>query len=141
MKNTESVAPQHDTSASSSLIYDVTISEEQILNIIRSLNRNKAHGWDEISIRMIKLSDTSLVTPLKIIFMNCLKKGIFPEVWKCANAVPVNKKKEKKLKANYRPISLLPISGKVLEKLAYDPLYSHLVYPINIHKAFYLQSI
>ena len=69
--NTGNVAPQHDTSASSSLINDVTISEKQILNIIRSLNPNKAHGWDEISIRMIKLSDASLVTPLKIIFMNC----------------------------------------------------------------------
>ena len=125
--NTGSVAPQHDTSASSSQINDVTISEEQILNIIRSLNPNKAHGWDEISIRMIKLSDASLVTPLKIIFMNCLKRGIFPEVWKCANVVPVHKKNEKNLKVNYRPISLLPIFGKVLEKLVYDSLYSHLV--------------
>ena len=97
------------------------------MNIIRSLNPNKAHGWDEISIRMIKLSDASLVTPLKIIFMNCLKRGIFPEVWKCANVVPVHKKNEKNLKVNYRPISLLPIFGKVLEKLVYDSLYSHLV--------------
>ena len=109
------------------LINDFVISDEKILKIIRSLNPNKAHGWDEISIRMIKLSDVALVTPLKIIFTNCLRRGVFPEIWKCANVVPVHKKNEKNIKSNYRPISLLPIFGKVLEKLIYDSLYSHLV--------------
>ena len=85
----------HDTQGSSTLISDFVISEVKILNIIRSLNPNKAHGWDEISIRMIKLSDSSLVTPLKIIFTNCLRHGVFPEIWKRANVVPVHKKNEK----------------------------------------------
>ena len=108
-------------------IPDFVISEEKILNIIRSLNPNKAHGWDEISVRMIKMSDDALVLPLKTIFINCLRSGIFPEIWKCANVVSVHKKNEKNLKGNYRPISLLPIFGKILEKLIYDSLYSHLV--------------
>ena len=43
------------------------------------------------------------------------------------DVVPVHKKNEKNLKENYRPISLLPVFGKVLEKLIYDSLYSHLV--------------
>ena len=102
-------------------------TDEKILNILRSLSPNKAHGWDEISVRMIKLSDDALVLPLKIIFTNCLRRGLFPEVWKHANVVPVHKKNEKNLKGNYRPISLLPIFGKILEKLVYDSLYSHLV--------------
>ena len=41
--------------------------------------------------------------------------------------VPVHKKNEKNVKGNYPPISLLPIFGKILEKLVYDSLYSHLV--------------
>ena len=77
--------------------------------------------------RMIKLSDTALVVPLKIIFTNCLRCGLFRQIWKHANVVPVHKKNEKNLKGNYRPISLLPIFGKILEKLIYDSLYSHLV--------------
>ena len=48
-------------------------------------------------------------------------------MWKCANVVPVHKKNEKNLKGNYRPISLLLIFGKILEKLIYDALYLHLV--------------
>ena len=77
--------------------------------------------------RMIKLSDVSLVLLLKIIFTSCLRRGLFPEIWKYANVVPVHKQNEKNLKGNYRPISLLPIFGKMLEKLIYDSLYSHLV--------------
>ena len=84
-------------------------------------------GEEEISVRMIKLSDGALVLPLKIIFTNCLRRGLFPEIWKCANVVPVHKKHEKNVKGNYRPISLLPIFGKILEKLIYDSFYSHLV--------------
>ena len=53
-------------------------------------------------------------------FETCLRHGLFPEIWKHANVVLVHKKNEKNLKGNYRPISLLPIFGKILEKLVYD---------------------
>ena len=124
--DTGSEIPQ-DIPLTTTLISDFAISDEKILNILRSLNPNKAHGWDEISVRMIKLSDDALVLPLKIIFTNCLRRGLFPEIWKHANVVPVHKKNEKNLKGDYRPISLLPIFGKILEKLVYDSLYTHLV--------------
>ena len=106
---------------------EFAISEEKILKIIRNLNSNKAHGWDGISVRMIKICDESLIVPLRLIFENCLHQGIFPEPWKRANIVPVHKKNEKNLKENYRPISLLPIFSKILEKLIYDSLYSYLI--------------
>ena len=38
-------------------ITDFVIYEEKIFNIIRSLNLDKAHGWEEISVRMIKMSN------------------------------------------------------------------------------------
>ena len=124
--DTGSHIPQ-DALVTDNMINDFVISDEKILNIIRALNPNKAHGWDEISVRMIKFSDVALVNPLKIIFTNCLRRGRFPKIWKYANVVPVHKKNEKNVKGNYRPISLLPIFGKILEKLVYDSLYSHLV--------------
>ena len=76
---------------------------------------------------MINLSDAALVVSLKIVFTNCPRNGVFPHVWTYANVVPVYIKNEKNLKENYRPILLLPIFGKILEKLIYDSLYSHLV--------------
>ena len=122
--DTGSVIPS-DLPVTASQLREFVISEGKIIRIIRSLNPNKAHGWDAFSVRMIKMCDDSLIIPLKLIFQNCLHHGIFPETWKRANVVPVHKKNEKNLKENYRPISLLPIFGKILKKLIYESLYSH----------------
>ena len=75
---------------------------------------------------MIKLCDEVLLLPLKLIFENCLSQGIFPEMWKKANVVSIHKKNLENLKQNCRPISLLPIFGKILEKLIFNTLYQHL---------------
>ena len=45
----------------------------ELLQIIRALNINKAHGYDNISIRMIKICDRSLLKPLNILFRNSVK--------------------------------------------------------------------
>ena len=71
------------------------ISDEKILRTIRSLNPKKAHGWDDVSIRIIEICDTSLLIPLKLIFEACRVQGIFPEIWKQAHVVPVHKKARK----------------------------------------------
>ena len=108
-------------------IHSFDISEEEILNILTSLNANKAHGPDNISVNMIKLCGTDLAAPLKLIFDNILKTGIFPKQWKRAHVTPVHKKDNKQLIKNYRPISLLPIFAKIFEKIVFKNLYNHLV--------------
>ena len=70
----------------------IPISNEKVIRIIRSLNPNKAHGRDEISMLLIKISDNVLVISLKIIFENRIKNGFSKEIWKMANIVPVHKK-------------------------------------------------
>ena len=47
-------------------------------------------------------------------------------MWKLANVIPIFKKGNKQLMKNYRPISLLPICGKFLEKIIFNTLYKHL---------------
>ena len=68
----------------------------------------KAQGYDNLSIRMIKMCSESITLTLNIIFQESLEKEKFPEIWKKANVVPVHKKEEKTFIINYRPISLLP---------------------------------
>ena len=53
---------------------------KNILSIINSLDSNKAHGCDNISIKMIKICNESVTIPLKIISEESLKKGIFPDI-------------------------------------------------------------
>ena len=78
----------------------------------KNLNPNKSHGWDNISIRMIKLCGKSIVYPLNLVFEVSLQCGEFPDYWKKANVVPVHKKENKNLVKNYGTISLLQIFGK-----------------------------
>ena len=105
----------------------VRFSENYILKVIRKLDPNKAHGHDEISIRMLKLSDKAICKPLHMIFTSCLQTGVFPIHWKKANVVPIHKKESKQLFKNYRPVSLLPICGKVFERLIYNEVYPYLI--------------
>ena len=93
------------------------VTNEQISNILASLKTNKAHGPDDISVNMIKLSGNTLCAPLKLIFNNILTTGIFPKQWKRDNVTPVHKKENKQIINNYRPISLLAIFAKVFEKI------------------------
>ena len=71
----------------------IDFSTDDILKIIRNLDPNKAHGHDMISIRMIKICDTSICRPLKLIFQACLESEKFPNEWKKANVAPVHKKR------------------------------------------------
>ena len=56
-----------------------------------SLDPNKAHGCDMISIDMLKIRNKSIFKPLELIFQSCIKYGKFPNEWKMANVVPQGK--------------------------------------------------
>ena len=65
-----------------------------------------------------------------------LNTGIFPEQLKIAKITPIFKKGEKYILGNYRPISILPVISKVLERIMYNRIYKHvtennLLYIIN----------
>ena len=98
------------------------VANKDVLLIINSLDSSKAHGYDNISIKMIKLCKDSITIPLKIIFEESLKKGIFPDMWKKGNIIPAHNKDDKTLINNYLPISLLPIFGKIFERVIYNSL-------------------
>ena len=104
----------------------ISIQCDEITSLIRNLNPNKATGSDGISGRMLLLCDNSVVLPLKIIFQNILVTSTYPDMWKLANVTPIFKKGDKQLIRNYRPISLLPICGKIFEKIVFNNLYSYL---------------
>ena len=89
----------------------------KILSIICIFDVSKAHGSDNVSVRIVKICDESLVKPLFNIFQFSLETGNFPSYWKRGNIVPVHKKGNKDLINNYRPVSLLPIFSKIYDTL------------------------
>ena len=71
----------------------VTFSAEDIGKIIQCLDHNKAHGHDNISIRMLKICGDTICKPLEMIYSQALTSGSFPSEWKKGNIVPIHKKK------------------------------------------------
>ena len=102
------------------------ISVNDIVTLIRKLNPNKATGPDGISAQMLILCGDTAAIPLKLLFNNILSTGLYPNIWKLANVTPIHKKNDKQVVKNYRPISLLPICGKILEKIIFNHLYTFL---------------
>ena len=75
---------------------------------------------------MIKICVKAIVKPLSIVYKNCIDNFLFPDLWKKSNIVPVHKKGDKQLLQNYRPVSLLPILGKILEKILFNSISEYL---------------
>ena len=62
--------------------------------------------------------------PLARLYNNCLREGVFPTVFKIGKVTPIYKKDNKESIENYRPVSILPIFGKIFEKIIYTRLYA-----------------
>ena len=101
----------------------IRFTSDDILKVIKNFDPNKAHDHDMRRIRMIKICDASICKPSKIISRSCLENGKFPTEWKKANVIPAHKKGDKQNLKNYRPISLLPVAGKIFERTLYNNKY------------------
>ena len=86
---------QHMFKHTYNILDTIVFSKKDVYKIIKNLDSNKVHGHDIISIRMIKLCGISICKPLRIIFQNCLRSGMFPSEWKKANIVPTFEKGDK----------------------------------------------
>ena len=64
------------------------------------------------------------------IFNRSITTSIFPEEWKCSKVISLLKqgRNAPTLKNNYRPISIIPVVGKVFERVVYDQFYMYLTF-------------
>ena len=110
------------TSSCSTIVFWPSKVKKQLLG----LDTTKATGPDDIPALVLKAAAPELATPLARLFQLCFDKGHMPAQWKCANVIPCYKKGDKHTPGNYRPISLLSIISKVMEKLISKKMWKHL---------------
>ena len=110
----------------SSTIFLTPTSITEIENLIRFLPNKSSSGHDDITNILLKKLAPNISTPLSIVFNKSLKEGSFPNTMKLADVVPLYKSKEKYYTTNYRPISLLLTTSKLLEKILYTRVYTFL---------------
>jgi hypothetical protein len=109
----------------SSQLSDITISEEEVMHHLSHLDPSKAAGPDGIPGRILKECSSVIAPSLCSLFNHSLHSGTLPTEWKSANVTPVHKKEKKEPATNYRPISLLTIISKVLERCVCNRFYDH----------------
>ena len=96
------------------------VTADEIQLEIAKLQTGKAVGPSSIPISILKILKSELAGPLQVIFNTSFLTGIVPDKFKLAKVMPVFKKGSQTNLSNYRPISLLSVFNKLLEKLMFN---------------------
>ena len=104
-------------------IFLSSCTSNEIERIIGDLENDKV---SDISITILKKCATHTSGHLSGFFNKFMDHGTFPKILKVGKITPIFKKGDSQIFDNYRPISILPIFGKIFEKLIYSRLYSFL---------------
>ena len=109
-----SIPPLSDTdsdtfanSTSSECPPELLCNEEEVLELLLSLDTTEVNGPDEISAVMLKATAHSIAKSVAILFNKSIQSGVVPNEWKLSSVVPIPKAKEMNQPSNYRQISLL----------------------------------
>ena len=102
------------------------VNVDTIILVIKHLNDTNAYGSDNISFRFIKDALPVIIFYITAIVNTSIVTGFFPSLWKYPHVIPLHKKGDKDDVSNFRPISLLPIISKILEKIVANQLMSFL---------------
>lgn len=113
------------TPMANTVLTEITTSTNEVLRLLRSLDIRKASGEDGIPTRLLKLCAEQLTPCLTHLFNVSLATGKLPQDWKSAVVSPIHKRDSRAQPGNYRPISLLSTTSKILEKIVADRLYQH----------------
>ena len=101
-------------------------TEDDVLDLLLSLDTTKANGPDGISALMLKATAPSIAKGVTILFNMSIKLGKVPTEWKTSAIVSIPKGGDSNQPSNYRPISLLSILSKLLERHMYKHLLKHI---------------
>ena len=102
------------------------VTSEEVEKCIDKTPRNKATGSDTIPACILKDTLPYIIKSFTHLINRSLHEGVVPCEWKHAKITPLFKGGDAANPANYRPISVLPVASKILEKLVFKQAYSYL---------------
>ena len=103
-----------------------SLAVHEVGSLISHMKNKKSSGPDDINAQILKLSIPYIVEPLTYIFNLCIKNNKFPSSLKTAKVIPLPKTKDLSDPNNYRPISLLSVISKPLERHVHKHLMKYL---------------
>ena len=102
-----------------------TVSENTVRDFLFKIKSN-ATGADQINLDMILLCADVILPFLTNLINSCILDQSFPDQWKVSRIVPLPKKKNVETLSDLRPISILPVLSKIIEKIMNDQIRAHL---------------
>ena len=102
------------------------VRPEEVMKLLCSLKNTKSSGVDYINTMTIKLIAKEILPAITHIINLSLTQGSFPSCWKYAKVIPLLKKGDPLSPKNYRPVALLPILSKILEKAVFNQIVEYL---------------
>ena len=110
------------------------ISKEKVSKFLTNIDINKATGTDMIGPRLLKLAAPFITDEITFICNHSITNSVFPSKWKEAKVAPLHKNGPHEEVNNYRPISILPVLSKVIEKHVHESLSDFLNQHELLHK-------
>ena len=107
------------------------VSNAEVKHYLNTIDVNKATGPDGISGWLLKECADEICDSLTKLFNKSLRTGVVPTEWKIANIIPLYKNGVKSHIENYRPISLLSLVSKILERCLLKQLLSRITHLIH----------
>ena len=103
-----------------------SLGHAKVEKYLKNIDITKATGTDTIGPRLLKLAAPYISESLTFICNQSIVNSIFPEKWKEGKVTPLYKNGPRDDTNNYRPISVLPVVSKLLEKHVHDSLMDYL---------------
>ena len=126
-KEDKTSVPLIDKKFSGSVLMDMDITEQMVLETLQSLKPSKSPGPDGLHPKVLREIAAQIANPLSTMFRASLQTGLIPNTWKLAHVTPIYKKGKKDQKENYRPISLTSVVCRIMERLIKNVLTGHLL--------------
>ena len=105
---------------------DIQTTEEEILLICKKINVNKASSVPNLSAKILKDAFLALIPQLTYLINLSFITKVFPSKWKHATIIPLPKSGDLSNPGNYRPIALLPLPSKIIERVANNNISSYM---------------
>ena len=102
------------------------MTEDFVYKQLKALCSKKSTGLSDIPVRLIKDGAEALASPLTPLMNRTINEGTIPSEWKHAVITPVHKAGSKTDPSNFRPISVLPVFSKILERAVHRMVYNYL---------------
>eukprot|EP00795_Rhopilema_esculentum_P002140 gene2140-17727_t len=127
IKENETSVPLINKQFSGSVLIDMDITEQMVLETLQSLKPSKSPGPDGLHPKVLREIAAQIANPLCIMFRASLQTGLIPDTWKLAHVTSINKKGKKDQKENYRPIVLTSVVCRIMKRLIKNVLTDHLL--------------